>query len=471
MAKEYDLVLLGGGTGGYVTAARAARFGLKTAIVEKEKLGGTCLHKGCIPTKALLKSAEVFQQVKNAKQFGVEVKETQFHLNQAIERKNQIINTLHNGVKSLVQSAEIDVYQGYGRILGPSIFSPMAGSISVEYQDGRENDILVPKNVIIATGSAPNTLPGLEIDGEKVITSDHALTLNELPTSIMIVGAGVIGVEWASFFQDVGVEVTLIEAEEQILPHMDQDISSEMSKLLTKRGIQVLTNTAVDPNTLRKQDQVEVETTNGKKIKTDLMLVAVGRKANTQNIGLENTDIRTSSNGFIEVNKYFQTKESHIYAIGDVNGGKQLAHAATYEGNIAVEHISGNYPSLLKETAIPSCVYGKIEIATIGLSESDAKLQGKTVEISKTSFQAIGKAHVNGDVSGFAKIILDKNNDDVLGVHLIGKNVTELIGQASLIQYFDGSGIETSEAVYPHPSLSEIIGEVALAAEGRKIHG
>ncbi|KAB8138413.1 dihydrolipoyl dehydrogenase [Gracilibacillus oryzae] len=472
MAFEYDVVVLGGGTGGYVAAVRAAQYGLKTAIVEKDKLGGTCLHKGCIPTKALLKSAEVFGMVQSASDFGVEAGQPSFYMDQAIERKDKIVETLHQGVKGLVATAKIDIYDGFGRILGPSIFSPMAGSISVEYDDNRENDVLVPKNVIIASGSSPNPIPGIAIDGEKVITSDHAVNMEKLPASIIIVGGGVIGVEWASFYQSVGVDVTLVEAAENILPNMDKEIAKEMSKYLKRRGVKLHTSTSVEPASLTttnssisiKSSDKELEWT------ADQLLISVGRKANVGNMGIDNTDIQLNNN-HIDVNDFFQTKESHIYAIGDVNGGKQLAHAATYEANVAVEHIVGNLPTLIPQTDIPACVYGEMEIAAIGLTESEAREQYNNVKITKTSMQAIGKAHVNGNSAGFAKIIIDQDTDDLIGFHIIGKGVTELIGQVSLAKYFDGSGLEMSEAVNPHPSISEIISEVALAAEGRKLHG
>ncbi|WP_163537723.1 dihydrolipoyl dehydrogenase [Gracilibacillus sp. YIM 98692] len=475
MAVEYDVVILGGGTGGYVTAVRAAQLGLKTAIVEKDSLGGTCLHKGCIPTKALLKSASVYQEVKNAHQYGVNVEKTGFDITKAMERKNNIIDSLHNGVSSLIKREKIDVYNGYGRILGPSIFSPMSGSISVEYKGEAENDILVPKNVIIATGSSPRAIPGFEADGDQIITSDHALQLETLPSSIVIVGAGVIGIEWATFFHDVGVQVTLIEAGSQILPSVDKEVAEEMKRLLKRKGIHIYNNATVDPSqVVKNKDEVNltVQQQEGSiTLTAEKILVAVGRNANTKNIGLENTDIKTNDHGFIEVNGFYQTKESHIYAIGDVNGGKQLAHAATYEGSVAVEHLHGKQPVTLSHKDIPTCIYGSPQIAAIGLTEEEASELGYEVQVNKTSFQSIGKAHVNGEVNGFAKIILDKESDDLLGIHMVGEHVTELIGQASMAKYFDGSGLEISEVIYPHPTLSEILGEVALAAEGRKIHG
>ncbi|SHN12781.1 dihydrolipoyl dehydrogenase [Gracilibacillus kekensis] len=474
MSLNYDLVILGGGTGGYVTAVRASQMGLKTAIVEKGKLGGTCLHKGCIPTKALLKSASVFQQVKEANEYGIETTSPVFQIEKAMSRKSKVVDSLHAGVEHLVDNHQIDVYQGYGRILGPSIFSPMAGSISVEYDDEKENDILVPKNVIIATGSAPSVLPDMEVDHDNIVTSDDLVEMTELPKSIIIIGGGVIGIEWASFLHDVGVEVTILEAQEHILPAFDKDIIKTLKRKLTKKGISIIEQATIDLESITKENDMKLtyEKNNEKhQVSAEKLLLSVGRKANTQNIGLDNTEIKRVKKGFIEVNQHFQTKESHIYAIGDVNGGRQLAHVATYEGKKAVEHIAGIVSSNLSDNEIPSCVYGNPEIAMIGLTETEAKEQGFRYRTAKTSFKAIGKAHVDGETDGFSKIIIDEKTEDILGVHMIGEKVTELIGQVSTAKYFDSSALELSEVIYPHPSLSEIIGEVAMAADGRKIHG
>ncbi|GAE91272.1 dihydrolipoamide dehydrogenase of branched-chain alpha-keto acid dehydrogenase [Gracilibacillus boraciitolerans JCM 21714] len=477
MALNYDLVVLGGGTGGYVTAIRAAQLGLKTAVVEKEKLGGgTCLHKGCIPTKALLKSASVFQLVKEADRYGVEVEKPLFQITKAIERKNKIVDSLYEGgVNHLIKSHNIDVYHGFGRILGPSIFSPMAGSISVEYDSEKENDILIPKNVIIATGTFPSILPGVNVDHQHIVTSDDLVEISELPQSIIIVGGGVIGIEWASFLHDVGVKVTIIEAQESILPSFDKDIINTMRKNLVKKGITIIENANLDIDSITTDNKIQLTyklNNQTHSLSAEKLLLSVGRKANTRNIGLENTEIVINDKGFISVNEHFQTKESHIYAIGDVNGGKQLAHVATYEGKKAVEHIADITMSSLSENEIPSCVYGNPEIAMIGLTETEVQHHGFDYQTTITSFKAIGKAHVNGQTDGFIKIIIDKNTEDILGIHMIGSQVTELIGQASTAKYFDSSALELSEVSYPHPSLSEIIGEAALAAEGgRKIHG
>ena len=345
MAREYDVVILGGGTGGYVAAIRAAQLGLKTALVEKGKLGGTCLHKGCIPSKALLKSAEVFDMAKNqAAEFGVDTKDVTLDFSRVQARKDGIVKQLHAGVTALMKKGKIDVFEGLGRMLGPSIFSPMPGTISVEMNNGDENEMLILKNLIIATGSRPRTLPGLEIDENQVMSSDGALSMETLPKSIIIVGGGVIGIEWASMLNDFGVEVTVLEYADRIIPTEDEDISKEMKKLLTKKGITFVTSAKVLPETLVKKEgsvtisaEMNGETT---AFTAEKMLVSVGRQANVEGIGIDNTEIEVD-NGFIKTRPTFQTKEHHIYAIGDVIGGLQLAHVASHEGIAAVEHIAG----------------------------------------------------------------------------------------------------------------------------------
>ncbi|WP_345239550.1 dihydrolipoyl dehydrogenase [Pontibacillus salipaludis] len=473
MANEYDLVVLGGGTGGYVAAVRASQLGLKTAIVESGKLGGTCLHKGCIPSKALLRSAEVFEQTKKADTFGVETEQPTLNFFKVQERKQSIIDTLHTGVQGLMKKGKIDVYEGFGRILGPSIFSPSAGTISVEMNNGDENQMLIPKNVLIATGSSPRTLPGLEVDEDYVMTSDEALSMKELPESIVIVGGGVIGIEWASMLTDFGVEVTVLEYTDRILPTEDKDISKEMTRLMKKKGVKIVTGAKVLGETLKKETGVEVQAEHKGETKTysaDRMLVSVGRSPNVNNIGLENTDI-VVENGAIQTNKYYQTKESHIYAIGDVIGGMQLAHVASHEGITAVEHMADQDPMPMNMEQVPSCIYSNPEAASVGLTEDQAKEQGYNVKVGKFPFKAVGKALVYGNSDGFVKIVADEETDDLLGVHMIGPHVTDMISEAGLAKVLDATPWEVAHSIHPHPTLSEVMGEAALAVDGKQIHG
>ncbi|KIN29511.1 MULTISPECIES: dihydrolipoyl dehydrogenase [Bacillus] len=473
MATEYDVVILGGGTGGYVAAIRAAQLGLKTAVVEKEKLGGTCLHKGCIPSKALLRSAEVYRTAREADQFGVEMAGVSLNFEKVQQRKQAVVDKLAAGVNHLMKKGKIDVYTGYGRILGPSIFSPLPGTISVERGNGEENDMLIPKQVIIATGSRPRMLPGLEADGKSVLTSDEALQMEELPQSIIIVGGGVIGIEWASMLHDFGVKVTVIEYADRILPTEDLEISKEMESLLKKKGIQFITGAKVLPDTMTKtSDDISIQAEKDGETVTysaEKMLVSIGRQANIEGIGLENTDIVTE-NGMISVNESCQTKESHIYAIGDVIGGLQLAHVASHEGIIAVEHFAGLNPHPLDPTLVPKCIYSSPEAASVGLTEDEAKANGHNVKIGKFPFMAIGKALVYGESDGFVKIVADRDTDDILGVHMIGPHVTDMISEAGLAKVLDATPWEIGQTIHPHPTLSEAIGEAALAADGKAIH-
>ncbi len=472
MAEEYDVVILGGGTGGYVAAIRASQLGLKTAVVEKGELGGTCLHKGCIPSKALLRSAEIYRVAKKSEEYGILTSDVRIDFIKVQQRKNQIVGKLHSGVQHLLKKNNITVYKGIGRILGPSIFSPLPGTISVEMNDGRENEILLPKYVILATGSRPKTLSGLTIDGEYVMTSDEALQLETLPQSIIIVGGGVIGIEWASMLHDFGVNVTVLEYASSILPQEDEDISAEMSRILQKKGVNVITGAKVLPETLQTGKAVSISAEINGSIETytgEKMLVSVGREANLSNIGLENTEIEIEHD-FISINEMYQTKESHIYAIGDCIGGLQLAHVAAREGIIAVEHIARKQPLALDYSTVSTCIYGNPEIASVGLSEKDALQQGFTVKVGKFPFSAIGKALVYGETEGFVKIIADQTTNDLLGIHMIGPHVTDMISEAGLAKVLDATPWEVASTIHPHPSLSEAIGEAALAVDGLAIH-
>lgn len=473
MAREYDLVILGGGTGGYVAAIRASQMGLSTAIVEKGKIGGTCLHRGCIPSKALLRSAEVYSTAKHAGQFGVLTGDVSLDFSKVQERKQSIVDQLHKGVQHLMKQGKIDVYDGFGRILGPSIFSPMPGTISVEMTDGTENEMLIPKNVIVATGSRPRSLPGLELDGVKILSSDQALELEELPKSIIIVGGGVIGIEWASMMADFGVAVTVLEYADRIIPTEDHDVSKEMQKLLKKKGISIITGAKVNAESVAlDQNEVSIQAEVKGKNETysaEKILVSVGRQANTEGIGIENTDIQIEK-GFVKVNKMLQTKESHIYAIGDVIGGLQLAHVASHEGIHAVEHIANQAVQPIDYSMVSKCIYSSPEAASVGLTEQEAKDQGYEVKIGKFPFKAIGKALVFGESDGFVKMVADAKTNDLLGVHMIGPHVTDMISEAGLARVLDATPWEVGQTIHPHPTLSEAIGEAALAVDGKAIH-
>jgi len=468
-----DLVVIGGGTGGYVAAIRAAQLGMKVAIVEREKLGGTCLHKGCIPSKALLRSAEVLATAKVAETFGVLHSPPEFDLHRAMARKQQVVTQLYKGVQYLMKKHRITVYEGIGRIMGPSIFSPQAGAVSVEFPNG-DTKILSGRFTLVATGSRPKTLPGLSIDGESVICSDDALEMTFLPKSVILVGAGAIGVEWASLYCDLGVDVTLVEFLPRILPLEDSDVSSEVARTLKKRGIRIVTGAKLLPETLNKGEGVvtisaEVGDTT-LQLEAEKIFVAVGREPVTDNMGLEATEIEVHK-GAIVVDEHFRTKESNIFAIGDVIGGLQLAHVAAHEGIEAVETMSGLANKPMDYTLIPRCTYSQPQVASVGLTEAEAMAAGHMVKTGKFQFRANGKALVLGEPDGFVKIVADERTDDILGVHMVGPHVTDLISEAGLALVLNATPWEVAHAVHPHPTLSETMGEAALVVDGMGIHG
>ncbi|MFD3258740.1 dihydrolipoyl dehydrogenase [Paenibacillus lentus] len=471
MTITCDVAVLGGGTGGYVAAIRAAQLGKQVVIIEQDKLGGTCLHRGCIPSKALLRSAELYAHMKDSASYGIETQGLSLVFPKVQERKQGIVDQLHNGVQYLMRKHKIEVIHGKGRVIGPSIFSPKSGAVAVELHDG-EMETIVPTNLIIATGSRPRVLPGLEPDGKHVLSSDEALLLEELPASIIIVGGGVIGVEWASLLHDFGVKVTVVEAASQLLPNEDEEVARELQKQLQRRGIEIITGYQVQPDTLNKDEAgIVITAKQGEdtlQLQADKLLLSIGRQANIENIGLENTDIALQQ-GFIRVNDVMQTTEPHIYAIGDCIGGLQLAHAASHEGLVAVHHLAGEPPHGYNVRHVPRCVYTRPEVASVGLTEKEAKEKNIDVKIGKVPFSAIGKALVHGDKEGFVKVIADRNSNDIVGVHMIGAHVTELIGQAALAQVLDATPWEIGQTVFAHPSLSEILGEASLAVDGKAI--
>jgi dihydrolipoamide dehydrogenase len=472
MSQEFDLVVLGGGTGGYVAAIRASQLGMKVAIVEKEKLGGTCLHRGCIPSKALLRSAEVYATLKESDKYGVLADSVGYDFRKVQSRKQGIVEQLHKGVQYLMKKGNIAVFEGVGRVMGPSIFSPQAGAVRVEKPNG-DQEMIVPRFLLIATGSRPRTLPGLTIDGTDVVTSDEALQWEELPSSVTIVGGGVIGIEWASMLNDFGVEVTVVEYADRILPLEDEEISKEMARLLKKRKVNIVTGAKVLPDTLEKSDgrvSIQAETAGGvQTFAAEKLLVSVGRQANVENIGLEATEIKVER-GVIAVNQHYQTAESHIYAIGDVIGGLQLAHVASHEGILAVEHMAGLNPEPLDYSKVPKCTYSRPEVANVGLTEAEARQQGYEVKVGKFSFKPLGKALVHGENDGFVKVVADAKTNDLLGVHMIGPHVTDMISEAGLARVLDAAPWEIGHAIHPHPTLSEALMEAALAVDGKAIH-
>lgn len=387
LARSVDVVVLGGGTGGYVAAIRAAQLGKQVVIVEKEKLGGTCLHRGCIPSKTLLRSAEVNRTIHESSTYGVLASPLGIDWKAVMARKQAVIEPLHRGIQTLMKQNKIEVVYGNGRIMGASIFSPRSGVVSVDRENG-ESDILIPGQLVIATGSRPRQVDALPIDGKVIVTSDEALEMDSLPESIVIVGGGVIGVEWASMMIDFGVNVTLVEMSDRLIPQEDVDISKRLRASLTSRGVTIYTSVAVEAATLEKNASNQSdfallslkslnEETVPETIQASCVMVCVGRVPNVDGIGLENTDVKVER-GAIVVNANQQTSETHIYAIGDVTGGMQLAHVASHQGMIAAEHGAGLKPIPMHELVVPRCVYSHPEIAAVGFTEVEAKKKKST---------------------------------------------------------------------------------------------
>lgn len=470
--KQYDLVVLGGGTAGYVAAIRASQLGKKVAIVEKSLLGGTCLHKGCIPTKALLKSAEVTRTVRQSSEFGIDTNDFHINFKKMMSRKTDIVNQMHNGVQSLMQKNHIDIYNGTGRIMGTSIFSPQSGTISVEYEDG-SSELLPNQFVLIATGSRPQTLSFLEINHQNILSSDDILQLDTLPDSIAIVGGGVIGLEFASLLVDLNVNVKVIEAGQRILPSESKSVTAFLKDSLIERGVKFFENCQLsEENIIHKNDVIQVKVNEDTTIEVDKILVAIGRVPNTNDIGIQNTKIQLDSHGYIEVNEFQQTSDKHLYAAGDCIGKLQLAHVASKEGITAVEHMFNNQPLPVNYHLMPKCVYTYPEVASIGLNMETAKTQKIKATSYRVPFNSIGKAVIEETKNkrGFCEIILNKDNKDIIGISMVGPHVTELINEVSLLQFMNGSTLELGLTTHAHPSLSEVLMELGLKAENRAIH-
>ena len=469
MSKEYDLVILGGGTAGYVSAIRASQLGKKVAIVEKYKIGGTCLHKGCIPTKSYLKTAEILRYINHSNEYGIKTASADFEMTDIVAKKDETVSTMYSGVQSLMKKYKIDIYEGNGTILGPSLFSPQAGTVSVEFENG-ESELLVNNNVLIATGSRPVELPFLKFNHHTVVSSDDMMQLESLPHNILIIGGGVIGLEFASLLNDLGVEVTVIEAGDSIIPNEQQEISKTIKRSFEENGIKIYEKLPLsEENILVQDNHVEVQIQDSNET-FDKVLVAVGRTPNTEELSLNNTKIKTDDKGYIITNDVYQTDDKHIYAVGDVIGNYQLAHVATKEGTIAVEHMFDQNPIMLDYLTVPRCIYTNPEIASIGMTEQDAKAQNINFKKFKVPFKAIGKSVIENNGLGECILIKDIDNEKVLGIHMIGAKVTELINEAALFTFMNGSTEELATTVHAHPSIGEVLMELGLKSENRAIH-
>ena len=474
-SNDFDLVVLGAGTGGYAAAFRAAQLGLKVALVDEDKIGGTCLHRGCIPTKALLESAAFAERVRHAKDYGLILPgEPVVDYAAMAARRDAVVKRMWTGLKTLVDKNKVTWVAGRGRLEGP-------GKVRVSQpgEDGTPDAggerVLNATDVIIASGSRVKSLPGLTPDGRRIVTSDDILRMDSLPNDIIIVGGGAVGVEFASMFADVGVKVTLLEYLPQIVPLEDAEVGKVLERSFTKRGITVMTNARFDPAavTVAKTGVAVTVGPEGKEhaeLQAELMLVATGRAANIEDIGLETTKVETDR-GVIKVNGHMRTREPHVYAVGDVIGGLWLAHTAAHEGIIAAHTIAGesDVPEMDYEKQ-PHATYCRPEIASIGLTEVQCTERGLRVKIGKVPFQAIAKAIIGGEYEGFVKVIANADTNDTLGVHIIGPHATDLIAEASLGFELEATPWEIGAATHAHPTLSEVIGEAAMAVDGRSIN-
>ncbi len=458
----YDIVLLGGGTGGYVAAIRAAQLGLKVAVVEKDKVGGTCLHRGCIPTKALLKSASVLTLVKNATEYGVTATGIEVNYPQAIKRSGKIVNQNFNGIKLLFKKHGIALIDGIGSLRDTH-------TVSVNLPDGSQRDVR-GRNVIIDTGSRPRPIPGIPFDGIRVINSDHATWLEEIPKRVIIRGGGATGVEFASVFHAFGAEVTLVG---NVVPNEDADVSQQLARSFTKSGIRIIPNVrpTADDFDITEGGVILRVKQNGKeqRIEADSLLVAIGRQGNIEDIGLEELGIKTEKS-YIVTDDYCRTEKDGLFAIGDVMGRQLLAHTAMHQGIIVAELVAGEKPMPLDYSRVPSCTYCHPEIASLGLTEKQAKANGHNIKVGKFPLRANGKAMIEGEGDGFIKMVADADSDDLLGVHIIGGHATELIAETALAMLLEATPWEIALSVHPHPTISEVIGEAALAVDGRAIH-
>jgi len=463
MPDTYDLVVIGSGPGGYVAAIRAAQLGLTVAIVERERLGGICLNWGCIPTKALLRTSEIYHYMTHAADYGLSAEKVGFDLAKVVDRSRKVAGQLNAGVKGLMKKNKITVHEGVGSVVAKGKVSVKQGDKTVE---------LAAKHILIATGARARDLPFAKADGKRIWTYRHAMVPAEMPTKLLVIGSGAIGVEFASFYNDMGADVTIVEMLPRILPVEDEEISAFMEKALTKQGIKIVTGAGVE--------KIETGTTNVKasikgkdgKIATEdysHVIVAIGIVPNTENIGLEALGVETER-GHIKVDGFGRTNVEGIYAFGDVTGAPWLAHKASHEGVVCVEKIAGEDPHPFETWNIPGCTYSRPQVASVGLTEAKAKEAGHTLKVGKFPFIGNGKAIALGEAEGFVKTVFDATTGELLGAHMVGAEVTELIQGYVVARQLETTEADLMETVFAHPTLSEMMHESVLGAYGRAVH-
>lgn len=460
----YDLIVIGSGPGGYVAAIRAAQLGLKTAIVERESLGGICLNWGCIPTKALLKSAQVFEYINHAADYGITVGGPKADFEGIVKRSRGVADGMSKGIQFLMKKNKIDVIQGTGVL-------KKGGKVDVTDAAGKKTEYSA-KHIILATGARSRELPNVKQDGKKVIGYREAMTLPKQPGSMIVMGSGAIGMEFAYFYATLGTKVTVVEFLDNILPREDKDVSKEMEKIMKKKGLEILTSTAVEKvDATGAKCKVTLKAKDGKtsQVECDVVLSAVGIATNIEGIGLEQVGVKTDK-GLVVVDDYYRTNVPGVYAIGDIVKGPALAHVASAEGITCVEKIAGHHPEPIDYNNIPSCTYCIPEVASVGLTEEQAKEKGYQLKVGKFPFSASGKASAAGAKEGFVKVIFDAKYGEFLGCHMVGSNVTEMIAEAVVARKLETTGHEIIKSIHPHPTMSEAIMEAAAAAYGEVIH-
>ncbi len=459
---EKRVVVIGAGPGGYVAAIKAAQLGAKVTIIEDTEVGGTCLNRGCIPTKALIASAEAIDKIKRAEEYGIEIKgDVSYNLSKIIERKNKVVGIQVKGIRSLFKSWGIELFEGRGKIKD-------VNKVEITLKDG-SGKTAEGDNIIIATGSRPAKLSIFPFDGQNVITSDEALNITEIPKSVLIVGAGVIGCEFAFILKELGAEVTIVE----MLPHAvateDEEISEILERELKKRKIKLILNTKIEKIEKNSEGSLTAKLSDGKEIKTEKVLVSIGRALNTENIGIEELGIKKGKKGEIEVNSRMETNVSGIYAIGDVVGGIMLAHVASTEGIVAAENIMGHSMEM-DYNIVPAGIFTMPEIGSVGLREKQAKDKGIDIKIGRFQFRGLGKAHAMGEIAGMAKIIADAKTDKVLGLHIIGAHAADLVHEGAIAMKLGAKAKDIGNTIHAHPTLSEAIMEASEDLHKTAIH-
>lgn len=460
--RQYDVTVIGGGPGGYVAAIRAAQLGMKVGLVETDRLGGICLNWGCIPSKALLKSAELYNLMKRSDEFGISHRDLSYDFTKIIKRSRDVSERITKGVEFLMKKNKIDVIKGYGKLTGKT-------TLSVS-NDGKVTDTIRSKAIIIATGARPRSVPGVEIDRKKVITSTEAMTLKEQPKSMAIIGGGAIGIEFAYFYNAIGTKVTVVEMMPGILPLEDREMTKLVESSLKKSGIEILTSTKVEGVKAGNEVEVTVSSEEGKKtIKAEVALMAIGVQGNSENLGLEALGVKVEK-GFIKVDEFGRTNVQGIYAIGDVSGPPLLAHVASHEGIVAAEHIAGKAKHGLDRSVFPSCTYCQPQVASVGMTEEAATKAGYKIKVGRFPFRPLGKALAIGETEGQVKLIFDEKYGELLGAHIVGSEATEMIAELVTAKTLETTYEELWRTMHAHPTLSEAVMEAAGNAYGVAIH-